>query len=132
MSGACLAAGALVLGLVQPVFTLGWTHSVERTAWVESWKVAPDHLVLLGSALKGSGAGMEPGPDARLEDGWWVSPGGLEVPSLTLAASGATTGGWTLCADGTCREIGAETGAPLTLAPCDPDAPKGDDANAGG
>jgi hypothetical protein len=116
---ACLAVGALVLPLATPEFTLHWTHSVERVEWVEHWQVAPDELILQGSALKGSGAGMEPGPEARLSDGWWVSPGGTRVPRLLLAASGATTGGWTLCADGTCRQIGSDAADPLVVAPCD-------------
>ncbi|NDV01110.1 DUF1850 domain-containing protein [Pseudoroseicyclus tamaricis] len=114
----CLAVGAALLALADPVITLSWTHSVEQTEWVETWEVGPERLTLLHSALKGSGAGMEPGPEAELEDGWWVSPGGLEVPELLLAASGATASPWTLCADGTCREIGGAAGPPLALAPC--------------
>ncbi|WP_299839490.1 DUF1850 domain-containing protein [uncultured Jannaschia sp.] len=110
--------GATLLHLAAPDFTLRWTHSVERTEWVERWTVAGDHLTLRSAAVRGSGAGMEPGPDAVLRDGWWVSPGGLDVPALHLAASGATTGGWTLCADGTCRELGAVPGGPLRIAPC--------------
>ncbi|WP_299816373.1 DUF1850 domain-containing protein [uncultured Jannaschia sp.] len=110
--------GATFLHLAAPDFTLRWTHSVERTDWVERWTVADDRLRLRDAAVRGSGAGMEPGADAVLRDGWWVSPGGLEVPALHLAASGETGGGWTLCADGTCREIGAAAGAPLRLAPC--------------
>ncbi len=47
-------------------------------------------LTLDQSRIKGSGAGMEPGPDAVWQDGWWVSPGHLQVPALSLAASGAT------------------------------------------
>ena len=38
---------------------------------------------------------------------------------LVLAASGATGEGWTLCAAGACRELGAAPGAPIRLAPCD-------------
>ena len=114
--------GATLLHLAAPDFTLRWTHSVERTDWIEDWTVAGDHLSLQRSAVRGSGAGMEPGPDAVLRDGWWMSPGGLEVPALHLAASGVTGGGWTLCADGTCRELGAAPGEPLHIAPCGEDA----------
>ncbi|SNR50113.1 DUF1850 domain-containing protein [Puniceibacterium sediminis] len=116
---ACLAIGALVLHLGNPAFTLGWQHSVEKTGWEESWIVAPKGLTLIQSRIKGSGAGMEPGPDAVLQDGWWVSPGHLEVPRLILAASGATGGGWMLCADGTCHSIGTSAGDPVAIAPCD-------------
>ena len=118
MVAACLLVAGTALSLASADFTLGWTHSVERTEWREEWRVADGALRLRGSRLRGSGAGMEPGPDARLEDGWWVSGGGLTVPALALAASGATGGGWTLCADGTCRVIGAEAGPPVTLTPC--------------
>ena len=75
-------------------------------------------VTLVTARIRGSGAGMEPGDGAKLVDGWWEWPGALTVPSLTLAASGATGGGWTLCADGTCRDIGEEAGAPITLRPC--------------
>lgn len=118
MTGACLLLGATVLHLATPDFTLSWTHSIERVEWRETWEVAGQHLTLLESAVKGSGAGMEPGPAARLSDGWWVSPGGLEVPALTLATSGATEGGWTICSGGTCHEFGASADIPLTIAPC--------------
>ncbi len=114
----CLAVGAAVLHLATGSFTLHWTHSVEHVAWQEDWRVAGDMLHLERSRLKGSGAGMEPGPDATLQEGWWVSAGRLEVPALLLAASGATGAGWTLCADGQCREIGADPTAPINIAPC--------------
>ena len=114
----CLAVGATLLTLTGPGFTLSWTHSVERVEWREDWRVAGASLMLERARIRGSGAGMEPGEGAILEDGWWVWPVDLRAPSLTLAASGATAGGWRLCSGGTCREIGAESGAPLTLKPC--------------
>lgn len=118
MTGACLLLGTTALQLATPVFTLSWTHSVERVEWRETWEVEEDGLTLLASAVKGSGAGMEPGPEARLSEGWWISPGGLSVDSLTLAASGATGDGWTLCTSRTCHELGASDDSPLTLGPC--------------
>lgn len=116
---ACLAIGALILHLADPVFTLSWRHSVEKSAWEEIWSVAPNGLTLIQSRIKGSGAGMEPGEDAILQDGWWVSPGHLLVPRLMLASSGATGRGWKLCADGTCRAIGSVASDPVAIAPCD-------------
>lgn len=121
---ACLSVGAAVLHLALGSFTLHWTHSVEHVAWQEDWSVDGDVLRLDQSRLKGSGAGMEPGPDAVLQDGWWVSAGDLQVPALMLAASGATGEGWTLCADGRCRVIGADPGAPILVAPCKTEAVK--------
>ena len=119
MSGTCLMIGATVLWLAGPGFELNWTHSVEKTEWRESWAIGADGLHLTEAAVKGSGAGMEPGADARLEDGWWVwQPDLPPVPSLTLAASGATGGGWRLCDSATCHEVGAMPGAALHVAPC--------------
>ena len=94
----CLLIGAVALSLGSPDFTLGWTHSVEKVGWVESWRVEGQGLRLTRVAIKGSGAGMEPADDARLEDGWWVwNPENTVLPGLVLAASGATGAGWQLC-----------------------------------
>lgn len=114
----CLVAGALILTLSAPVFSLNWAHSVEKTEWAEVWAVLPDGLRLESAAVKGSGAGMEPGPGARLADGWWVWKPALQVPALKLAASGATGAGWRLCDGAICHEIGAQAGEALTIAPC--------------
>lgn len=119
LTGACLLVGATVLQLASSLFTLSWMHSVEHVEWQETWEVQKEGLKLVGSAVKGSGAGMEPDPDARLVDGWWVSRRELSVERLTLASSGVTEGGWTLCSTGTCRVFGAETGLPLVVAPCE-------------
>jgi hypothetical protein len=115
----CLMVGALALQLASPDFTLSWTHSVEKTGWREDWRLEERGLSLTRAAVKGSGAGMEPGPGAALEGDWWVwEIEGLQVPELRLAASGATGGGWQLCADGTCHELGATPGEPVVVAPC--------------
>lgn len=127
---ACLLAGAVALALSGEGFVLEWTHSVEKTVWHEDWVIREDALALIGAAVKGSGAGMEPGADAVLEDGWLVwTPDLPPQPELTLAASGATAGGWRLCEPGeargasrACIELGDEAGQPITLKPC-PDRP---------
>ena len=56
--------------------------------------------------------------DAVRRDGWWVWNPARSVPSVTLAASGATGGGWRLCTDNGCRTLGERAGPPVTLAPC--------------
>lgn len=119
-------AGALALALAGDGFTLDWTHSIEKTVWHEDWKIEGGALLLTGAAVKGSGAGMEPGPGAVLQDGWWVwTPDLPSQPELTLAASGATGGGWRLCetaprddVERRCTELGHEAGQPITLRPC--------------
>lgn len=119
MTPLCLLAGgkAVVLGLG---FTLGWIHSVEHTGWRETWAAAPGGMVLTLAQVRGSGAGMDPGPGARLVDGgWWVWQPDLPVqPELRLAASGATGAGWEVCGDAGCRVVGATPGAPVRIAPC--------------
>lgn len=115
----CLLIGAAMLSLAAPVFTLSWTHSVEKVAWVETWQIEGPALRLTRVAIKGSGAGMEPADDARLEEGWWVwNPENTVLPGLMLAASGATGAGWQLCSGNECHEIGETAGAALSVRPC--------------
>lgn len=109
--------GAATLALTTPDFTLHWTHSVEKIEWVESYRINGPTLTLTRAAIKGSGAGMEPADDARLENGWWVWNPMTELSQLRLAASGATGGGWQLCTP-ECDEIGRNSGQPITLKPC--------------
>lgn len=120
MSAACLLVAGQMLTLAAGGFTLSWTHSVERTEWRETWSVTPAGLVLDEARVRGSGAGMEPGEGAQLEDGWWVwEPAPAPLPQLVLAASGATGSPWTLCSAGDCRTLGAEAGEPLVVAACE-------------
>lgn len=115
----CLLAGGKVTTLAATLFTLSWTHSVEKVEWREVWQVTPGGLQIVEARVEGSGAGMEPPPDARFENGGWVYRPELPVlPELRLAASGATGESWRLCAAGQCRDLGAEPDAPIVLRPC--------------
>jgi hypothetical protein len=115
----CILAAGHTTALAISAFTLSWQHSVEHTAWSERWQVGPAALHLVEARVKGSGAGMDPGPDARLADGWWIwTPDTPPVPDLALAASGATGGGWRLCHPGGCLTLGAAPGPPIHLRPC--------------
>ena len=115
----CLLAGGKAVVLAVSAFTLSWTHSVQKTEWRETWSVTSSGLQLTEAAVKGSGAGMEPGPDAVLKDGWWTWSPDLPVqPRLALAASGATGSGWRLCHAGGCAEVGANAGETVVLSPC--------------
>lgn len=119
----CLLAGIATIALTGSDFRLEWTHSIEHTAWREEWRIENGAMRPVRAAIKGIGAGMEPGPDAHLEDGWLVWVPAIEPQrELLLAASGATGAAWQLC-DGigeasVCREIGRARGAPVRLAPC--------------
>lgn len=100
-------------------FELSWNHSVEHTEWRESWTLDGNELRLVEARVRGSGAGMDPGEGARLENGWWVwAPVTAPVPALYLAASGATGGGWILCGDAGCREVGIHAEQPARIAAC--------------
>ena len=57
--------------IATPHFTLRWQHSIEKTAWEEDYVVAGAWLLLSGARIHGSGAGMEPPPDAVLQGGVW-------------------------------------------------------------
>lgn len=109
MSGLCVLAlvSGLTWSLPDSRFTLAWIHSVERVEWRETWAVETGQLRLLEARVHGSGAGMEPGPGAHWENGWWVwqprPP--LEVPSLELVRSGVVAD-YELCLTGTCRPLG--------------------------
>ena len=67
----CLISSGVVKTLSLAAFTLAWTHSVEKVEWQEDWRVTPAGLELVQARVKGSGAGMEPPPEARLVDGWF-------------------------------------------------------------
>jgi len=114
----CLLVGGVAVMLASPAFSLHWTHSVEKVIWQEDWVIEDAGLRLVTARIKGSGAGMEPDDSARLIDGWWQWQPDKAVPELVLAASGATGGGWQLCAAGQCRELGGSAGEGVTLAPC--------------
>lgn len=112
----CIAAGGKVLALAVGTFTLSWSHSVEHVTWWERWEVAPEGLRPIEARLVGSGAGMEAPPEAELRpDGWHYTPHLPLQREVFLAASGATGGGWTLCAAGACQMLGAAADAPLRL-----------------
>jgi len=101
----CLTSAGVVKVLSLAAFTLAWTHSVEKTAWQEDWRIIPQGLELVQARIKGSGAGMEPPPEARLVDGWFQwRPKRAPMPEVALANSG-DAGEWRLCHDGMCRTL---------------------------
>ncbi|MBD8065036.1 DUF1850 domain-containing protein [Devosia sp. PTR5] len=112
----CIASAAGVTALAVSSFSLSWTHSVEHTRWEEHWQVEERALQLVSATVEGSGAGIDLPPDARWVDGGWTySPHLPPLPSVRLAASGATGGGWRLCTDEVCMDLGQEPGEEATL-----------------
>jgi hypothetical protein len=116
----CIAATGVVKVIAASTFVLSWIHSVEKTGWIENWSVGGGKLQLTQARVKGSGAGMDPGENAILKDGWWVwTPKTPAVPEIVLASSGATDSGWKLCYDGACLILGESAGDPVVIRPCD-------------
>jgi len=111
----CLASAGVVKTLSVAAFTLAWTHSIEKTEWQEDWRVTPHGLELVQARVKGSGAGMEPAPDARLVDGWFQwQPKRAAMPEVVLANSGAA-GEWRLCSHGHCKTLSGIFGHPVGM-----------------
>jgi hypothetical protein len=110
LSVICLiVAGVVRATLPGPEFTLAWTHSVEKTRWDESYRLAGDQLLLVEARVQGSGAGMEPPPDAWLRDGRWVWRPQSTHAELRLTRS-TFTRDYTLCAEGRCADLGDRVG----------------------
>lgn len=124
MSAACLfVAGTLVATLADPAFSIAWTHSVAKTRWVESYRVEGASLRLVEASVEGSGAGMEPPPEAVRRDGRWHWRPGRALPELVLARS-RHAGDYALCTAGSCRDLAALAGPPVdgqavVIRPCD-------------
>jgi hypothetical protein len=101
----CLISAGVTKTLAVAAFTLVWTHSIEHIDWQEDWRVTPQGLELVTARVKGSGAGMEPPPEARLVDDWFVwQPHRAPMPEVVLGNSGKA-GEWRLCANGQCRTL---------------------------
>jgi hypothetical protein len=121
----CLASLGVVKTLSIAAFTLAWTHSVEKVAWQEDWRVTPQGLELVQARIKGSGAGMEPPSEARLVDGWFQwQPTRPPMPELVLGNSGAA-GEWRLCSERQCKTLSEIFAHPIganvtTMRRCDP------------
>lgn len=109
MSGLCLLAvgGALLWQSPGPTLTLRWTHSVAKTQWEEDWRADGAEMVLDTARIEGSGAGMEPPPEAVRAGRFWHWRPGLRLRALTLAqldgdpVTGAA-GVWRLCVQDHC------------------------------
>lgn len=106
MIGACLfVAGALRAVVPAQEFTVAWMHSVEKTGWQERYRVEGTQLRLIEARIQGSGAGMEPAPDARLRDGWWTwKPSVGPLPELRLTLSSFTRD-YDLCWHARCQTL---------------------------
>jgi hypothetical protein len=111
---------AIAVPLPDDRFTLVWTHSIEKVDWHEDWQVTMTGLTGLEARIKGSGAGMEPPAQARLDKGWYRWPLPPETrPRLILARSDAVAD-HRLCIEGQCRLLSHYIGGmdSVILEPC--------------
>ena len=116
MIAVCLAAAGLAISLPLQAFTLNWTHSIEKILWEEDYKVvqtaAGARLQLTEARIRGSGAGMEPPPDAVLENGvWHYRPALAPLERLHLTRSDYVAD-YKLCWNGQCHPLAELAGAP--------------------
>jgi len=111
VSAVCLfVAGALTASLPDPAFTVGWTHSIAKTRWVESYVAVGTTLQLVEATVEGSGAGMEPAPDAVLRDGRWHWRPERTLAELVLVRSPFAPD-YQICSTSGCRSLGTLAGA---------------------
>jgi len=117
----CLLAAGVLLPLGTQVMTLRWTHSVEKIAWEEDWVDTPVGLAMTATRVRGSGAGMEPAPDAHLVNGAWTwVPHVTPVREVILRRSEATAD-WSVCLNGACQPMSVYVGPqadPVMLTSC--------------
>lgn len=104
----------MIARLAMSTFVLVWSHTIEHTRWEEVWRVLPDQLLLETARVQGSGAGMDPAPEARRVGMFWQWHPLEAVPEIVLRRA-AQAGDWQVCDDEqTCRPLG-------TLLPNDAD-----------
>lgn len=101
----CLAGGDAQARIEATRFTLVWRHSIELIDWQEDYVVAGDWLYLSGARIRGTGAGMEPPPDAQRVGGVYVYRPDLRwFRELNLARSSFVQD-YRVCVDGRCRPM---------------------------
>lgn len=122
MNGICLVAGLLIAQFGDDI-TLRWTHSVQKTVWEEDYRREGNALRVVEARVRGSGAGMEPPPDAVLRGGaWHYTPRLPLLPEVMLTHSPHVPA-YVVCSAGACRAAdawlpGLPDSGVMTLRPC--------------
>lgn len=105
MMALCMSAGAVSVTLFVHSFTLAWMHSVEKIRWEEQWKIEGNFLQVTEASVRGSGAGMEPPPDALFKEGaWHYTPHVSPLKAVRLSHSPYTKE-YELCFDSRCMPL---------------------------
>jgi hypothetical protein len=122
MAGICLIAAGATIRLGVAALTLAWTHSVEKVRWEEDYRSTPSGLVVTEDRLQGTGAGMEPPPDAKFDGRWWrYRPAIGQQPEVILRRSGMTVSDWDVCIESECKPMRDYVGNadPVVMKPCE-------------
>ena len=119
----CLAAGAVAAMVATEVFTLAWTHSIEKIRWEEDWRLKGGHLHLVEARIRGSGAGMEPPAGSVLRDGVWHYRPAVPPQAVLRLSHSPHAGGYTLCTATVCAPLadrlpGIDNTATIELREC--------------
>ena len=115
----CILAAAKTSIFAVSLFTLSWTHSVEKIEWHEDWKITDSQLEIVVARVQGSGAGMDPPEGSKFEGGWWVyKPNKLSVKELLLSTSNTNLENWKICFNGNCQILKKNNERPIKIYPC--------------
>jgi len=130
--GVCLqlaaSTGATPVFVASSVFTLAWTHSIEKVRWEEDYQLqlkdGQPRLLAAQARIKGSASGMEPPPDAVLRDGWYHYQPVLATPEQLRLTRSEFTPDYDWCDEQGCRPLSAliaRDGGVTLLWPCTQD-----------
>lgn len=111
----CVIYGTNAVFLPAEHFTLAWIHSVEKTRWQEDYLLSDGKLALTEARIEGTGAGMEPPPDAVLRDGMWHYTPKLPPQTELRLTLSPYTADYRLCWNGKCRGLAVLVGAKKRL-----------------
>ena len=115
----CILAAAKTSIVAASLFTLSWSHSVEKIEWQEDWKIENSYLEIIEARVQGSGAGMDPPEGSKLKQGWWTyKPNQIKVKELLLATSDTNLENWKICFNGNCQILKKNNENPIKLYPC--------------
>ncbi len=121
----CLLLGGVVRTVLPATeFSLEWDHSVEKSRWEEHYRIEGGQLRLTDARVRSMGAGMEPPPDAQLQNGWWRWQVTREpLPELRLTFS-TYTADYRICWNERCSNLAdavsesPRNGDVITVLPC--------------
>ena len=87
-------------------FTLAWIHTIEKVRWEEDYAVTEDAaLKAVAARVRGSAAGMEPPPDAKLKHGWYEYKPQIRRPEVLRLTRSSFAADYEFCSGGACRPM---------------------------